>query len=91
MTSFQSPKEEQFREVVAPWLNRSDIKVHYLSGTKDLKYFGRMQLGLWCQTSHVMFMDDDGIPGRKFFEFNMHVITTKEYRGMLTFKGFPDL
>ncbi|CAF2737853.1 unnamed protein product [Rotaria sp. Silwood2] len=56
-------------------------------GEMQLKYFGRFQLALQCQTKYVVVFDDDCIPQTRYFETALHTINTEQYRGILGTKG----
>ncbi|CAF3138870.1 unnamed protein product [Rotaria socialis] len=58
-------------------------------GEMQLKYFGRFQLSLQCQTKYVIVFDDDCIPQIRYFETALHTINTEPYRGILGTKGTP--
>ncbi|CAF3869192.1 unnamed protein product [Rotaria sordida] len=58
-------------------------------GEMQLKYFGRFQLALQCQTKYVVVFDDDCIPQARYFETALHTINTEQYRGIIGTKGTP--
>ncbi|CAF1323553.1 unnamed protein product [Rotaria sp. Silwood1] len=58
-------------------------------GEMQLKYFGRFQLALQCQTKYVVIFDDDCIPQARYFETALYTINTEPYRGILGTKGTP--
>ena len=47
------------------------------------KFFGRFALGLMAQTKYVAFIDDDVIPGSKWFKNCLTTIRQDKYNGIL--------
>lgn len=55
------------------------LRVELMTGRPNLKYYGRFAIGLFATTPYVVLLDDDYIPGPRFFELCLHTINTKEY------------
>jgi len=62
-------------------------KFEFVSGTMSLGYYGRIQIGLQATTPYTVFLDDDCMPGDRFFANSLRIMGTNEYRGLLGIKG----
>lgn len=54
------------------------LRVEFLAGSQDHKYYGRFALGLLATTPYVAILDDDCLPGPRYFELCLRTINTRE-------------
>ena len=69
-----------------------DQNIHFIGGTKNLKYHGRFQLALNCDTAtYVAFIDDDIMIGRDFLRRCKAVMETTPDAGEVGIYGWKHL
>lgn len=68
-----------------------DPDIHLIRSTKNFKYHGRFQLGLFAEQSYIAFIDDDIIIGRDFLSRCVSTIESVEDAGEVGMYGWRRL
>lgn len=94
---FHSPKQAELETAFQEFLAEPDIAVRIqqntlppikmIKGEPQLSYYGRFQLALQAPTPYVAIIDDDWIPGNKYFSHLIHTINTDIGNSILGARG----
>eukprot|EP00124_Ichthyophonus_hoferi_P001415 Ihof_evm4s73 gene=Ihof_evmTU4s73 len=74
-------------ERLAKLAAQNDSRVKFFGSSKNLGYFGRLQLAQVAESDYIISMDDDLTPGPRYVEVMVHAMSTTKYRATLGCRG----